>query len=108
MDFVINEQYGQPYRFGSTHELKLFGVDDDGWMLSTFLAVSFSFSIYWEIDPAQRIEQVGLLNYSDSTRDRVGMFTFHMGYAIASVFIPLKREADEQEKDEFQSLHAIA
>ena len=55
----------------------------------------------------KRIEQVGSFSYLDSTGDCVGMFTFHMRYTIAPVFIPWKREADgeERERDEFQSLY---
>jgi len=31
VDLVINEQYGQPYRFGSTNEFGFIeGLDDDG------------------------------------------------------------------------------
>jgi hypothetical protein len=54
VDFVINEQYGHPYRFGSTNTFELFwfivGLDD-GWVWPLFVVVLLIFWIYWEIDP---------------------------------------------------------
>jgi hypothetical protein len=54
VDFVINEQYGHPYRFCSINKLELFGfiagVDDDGWIELLFVA-PFIFCIYCDIDP---------------------------------------------------------
>ncbi len=53
VDLVINEQYGQPYRFGSTNEF-WFIEGDDGWLL--FIIVSFIFCIYCDIDPKRKEE----------------------------------------------------
>jgi len=57
VDFVINEQYGHPYRFGSINECGFIeGFDDDGWIF----VVSFIFCIYCDIDPNKRIIIISL------------------------------------------------
>ncbi len=85
VDLVINEQYGQPYRFGSINEF-----DDDDWvLLLLFVVVSLIFCIYCDIDPLKRNNKNSFIRIFSFTSNNIWMFTFNMCNTITSVFIPL-------------------
>lgn len=74
VDLVINEQYGQPYRFGSINDC---GLDDDG-----IFIVSFIFCIYCDIDPNERKKKILIRNLFFLTIYRLQYLNVYVSYVL--------------------------